>query len=114
MEEDKNLYSMKEIIELLKLNQKTIAKKIEHLKIQPCGKQGNKLFYSAEDVQRIKNYKPMPYNPKTKFYRVSILEGNFWVVKNAGLTKKQAEAKVNIYKEQGYFAKSLCCKIVTM
>lgn len=112
MDESKKLYSMNEIVDLLKLNKKTVTKKIGQLKIKPEGKEGNKRLYSAEDVEKIKNHKPLPYNPKTLFYRVSVLEGNFWIVKNAGLTKKQAEEKVRSYAMQRIFAKSLCCKTV--
>ena len=114
MDESKKLYSMNEIIELLKINRKTVTKKIEQLKIKPAEKEGNKRLYSSEDVERIKNHNPMPYNPKTVFYRVSVLEGNSWIVKNAGLTKKQAEKKVKFYARQGYLARSLCCKTVTL
>ncbi len=114
METNKELYSMKEIIELVKLNKKTVTKKIGQLKIKPAGKEGNRRLYSAEDVERIKNHKPLPYNPKTLFYRVSVLEGNFWIVKDAGLTKKKAAEKVLSYKRQGRTAKSLCCKTVTI
>ena len=114
MEEGKDVYSMDEIVEMLKVNKKTVTKKIGQLKIKPVGKEGNKKLYSAEDVKRIKNHNSMPYNPGTAFYRVSVLQGNFWIVKNAGLTKKQAEEKVEVYTQQGYFARSLCCKTVTM
>lgn len=109
IETDRN-YSMAEICALLNYNEKTITKKIKKLEIKPVGKIGNKRVFSAQDVQRIEKYKPMAFNPKTEFYRVSVLIGKHWIVKNAGLTKKQAGERIKQFKADGYFAQCRSCK----
>ena len=103
-------YSMAEICTLLNYNEKTVTKKIKKLEIKPAGKIGNKRYFAAEDVQRIKEYKPLPFNPKTEFYRVSVLVGNHWIVKSAGLTKKQADVRIKQFETDGYFARCKSCK----
>lgn len=104
------LVTFKEILEFTGLSHNSVSKKIEKLGIVPLAKSGRTKLYAVADMERINEYKPLAFNPKTVFYRVSIKVGGWWIVVNAGITISKARRIVMEYTDKGVEAKFTACK----
>lgn len=88
----KETFTLKEIIALAGLSENSVKRRIAKLGIKSCGKisvipRGVTNLYSKEDAERILEIPRQRIGPRKAavYYRVSVLDGPFWIVKHAGL-----------------------------
>ena len=108
-EKDTDLVTFAQIMEYTNLSHNSVSKKIKALGISWREKTGRMMLYSREDMERINEYRPLPYKPGTVFYRVSIRVGCYWVVTDAGLPISRAKLVVEKYKKQRIKARYTPC-----
>ena len=104
------LVTFNEILAFTGLSHNSVSKKIKKLGILPMKKNGRTLLYSRNDMERINDYRPSPFNPKTVFYRVAVPAEYGWIVTHAGLTISKARKIVKDYLARGINARYIGCK----
>ena len=98
-----------EIMDYTHLSHNSVSKKMKKLGIKYCAKDGRTMLYSRDDMERINEYRPIPYKPGTIFYRVSVKIGCCWFVTEAGLPISRAKLIVEKYKKQKIKARYSPC-----
>ncbi len=106
---EESLVTFAQIMDYTNLSHNSVSKKMKALGIRWQEKTGRTMLYSREDMERINEYRPLPYKPGTVFYRVSIRVGCYWVVTDAGLPISRAKLAVEKYKKQGIKARYTPC-----
>ena len=109
MSTSESLVTFNEIMDYTHLSHNSVSKKMKKLGIKFCAKEGRLMLYSREDMERINEYRPIPYKPGTIFYRVSVRVGSCWFVTEAGLSISRAKLSVEKYKKQNIRAKYSPC-----
>lgn len=134
-----DLVTMKELMQSLGLSRGALSGRMSKLCIAPkycidTDKRVSLCFTKAE-AESLKNYsgafkgvdKPVSVRrkkaqrcnaqrlnvlkPSVVYFRVSVLVGNHWFVKHAGLTQDRAEKIVSEYFDKGEVARMSACKI---
>lgn len=106
---EKKTFTLKEIMEAAGLSENSVKRRMAKLGIKSCGKipvipHGITKLYSKEDAERIiaiPRQRGGPARKSSVFYRVSVLDGPFWIVKHAGLTISQAKTYGRDFKLSG-------------
>lgn len=107
MEED--VVTFNEIMEFTKLSHNSVSKKMKALGITYKYKQGRTMLYTKSDMEKINAFRPDPFKPGTKFYRVSIRVGRSWFVMAAGLPISRAKLLAEDYKKKKIAVKYIPC-----
>lgn len=98
-----------EIMEATGWSHNTVSHKMKVLGITPSFRKGRVFYYSDDAVDRISSYRPMAFRPGTRFYRVCVRLSGRWLVRRAGLSRRQAEQEVRRFSDDGYVAKMIPC-----
>lgn len=104
----KETFTLKEIMKVSGLSENSVKRRMAKLGVKSCGKipafpHGTTKLYSKEDAKRIFSIPRQKAGPKKEpvYYRVSVLDGPFWIVKHAGLTISQAKTYGRDFKLSG-------------
>ena len=93
-------YTYKDIEKELGITENAIRKRADTLHIEPI-KRGLRVFFTEEDFDKLKSYKPKSLGRCLVRYRICVFEHGKWIVKHAGLSLNKATKLLRFYKDQG-------------